>query len=151
MPATCLNPGTIEYYTCDGCSDKFADPEGKTTIPENMSLEIGALGHTPSDVWSMDENFHWRVCTTCNTVLDETKMRHEEVNGKCATCNYKPGSGAVPQESVKKEPATVPQEKDETKPSDINWITLTLVGLVCFGAAVTVTVILLKKKAKGGA
>ena len=85
VDATCTEPGNVEYYTCDGCSDFFADSEGKAKLTDTV---IAPLGHKVSDDWKHDETNHWRTCTVCNEVLTETQMAHEIESGKCTACGY---------------------------------------------------------------
>ena len=134
-PATCTQPGNIEYWVCTGCNDCFTDSEGKNMIPETMSVEVGALGHT-TGAWSCDEQFHWRTCTTCKAVLDETKMRHESV---CTTCGY----GIAAEEET---PALLQWLKGIVD----SWQSVVLVALVSFAVVITATVIVLKTKKKRG-
>ena len=144
---TCIEAGNVEYYTCDGCSDLFADSKGKTKLTETV---IAPLGHVVSDDWSYDETNHWRTCSVCNEVLIETEMAHELTDGQCATCGYDESIG-VP---------TVPAEPDDsqttdTKPKDngdgdkgngmLLWI---IIGAVVLIAAGVVIVIVMKKKKK---
>ena len=143
-PATCLEEGNIEYYACSGCNNRFTDAEAKNQIPDTMSVAVGALGHTPSDVWGIDDDYHWRVCTTCNQVLDETKMQHDVTDGKCTTCNYVIGSGETNPETTPVE--TTPEPGHNAEQDNNAWIKILLVALVCFAAAITATVIILKKK-----
>ena len=147
-PADCMNEGNIEYYFCTGCNDCFTDGEGKNKIPETMSVLVGALGHATSEAWDVDENHHWRTCTRCDEVLDETKMQHEVENGKCTTCGYVIGSGETTPETTPAE--TTPDPNDNSRQDGGSWIKILLVALVCFAAAVTATVILLKIKKKKG-
>lgn len=147
-PATCLEEGNIEYYFCTGCNDCFTDAEGKNKIPETMSVMVAALGHTASDTWLSDETYHWRICTTCSQVLDETKMLHETENGKCTTCGY--GDSAV--QSTPETAPTTPASAKPAKGHDTvgsSWVAVLLVALVCFAAAITATVIILKMNKKG--
>lgn len=148
-PATCTQEGNIEYYVCTGCNDCFTDAAGKNKIPETMSVEIGALGHTPSDTWSMDEEMHWRTCETCKAILEETHMHHEFAEGVCTTCSYQLGSEITPDQPT--EPTQDVHNTEKTTGSDnteegIDWVMILIIGLVCFGAAVTFAVIILKKK-----
>ena len=143
-PATCLEEGNIEYYACSGCNNRFTDAEAKNQIPDTMSVAVGALGHTPSDVWGVDDDYHWRVCTTCNQVLDETKMQHDVTDGKCTTCNYVIGDRETNPETTPAE--TTPESGHNAEQSNNTWIKILLVALVCFAAAITATVIILKKK-----
>ena len=150
-PATCVNEGNIEYYRCDGCNDLFTDGEGKNKIPETMSVAVGALGHTITDLWNYDAQCHWRSCATCRAVLDETKMFHDTTADQCATCGYVIGSGeTTPTEPTEEEPViTIGQITQPGKPYKSGWKAVALVSLVCFAAAVTATVIILKMKKKG--
>lgn len=165
-PADCTHGGNIEYYFCVGCNDCFTDAEAKNKIPEHMSVEVGALGHTASDSWSCDGEYHWRKCTNCSAVLDETRMLHEAADGKCTTCGYVIGSGTVVQEDETSptapigfgkgtKPSTGASSDDDSNDRDsrsekknTDWVMAAMVGLVCFGASITATVIILKKKKK---
>lgn len=153
-PATCMEEGNIEYYLCTGCNDCFTDPEGKNKIPEDTDIKVGALGHTTSDGWNNDEDYHWRFCTVCQTVLDETKMVHQEQDGKCTDCGYVMTSGET--EPVATQPATEAPAPTETVPEpsqnggDYGWVLIAVLAIVCFAAALTVTLILIKKKNKQG-
>lgn len=160
-PATCTEEGNIEYYFCTGCNDCFTDAEGKNKIPETMRVQIGALGHTVSEKWSCDDQYHWRSCTVCQTVLTETQMLHEEENGKCTTCGYDP-SAPDPEETV---PSSEEDEENEEKEdeddkksnrktntkqeNDLTWLWIALTVLVAGGTGVLITVLILKKHRKG--
>ena len=85
---TCTLDGCIAYYACTGCSDRFSDAEGKKPITDPASFVIRAIGHTASDVWGTDDDYHWQVCTACNQVMDGTKALHDMADGKCATCAF---------------------------------------------------------------
>jgi len=159
IPATCTQEGNIEYYTCDGCADRFSDAAGKNKIPESESVTIGALGHTVSEVFGVDEEFHWRCCTVCNEILVETKMYHDMEKGICLSCNYKAGSETQPEETAPVSERTVPPTESDVPPETgiqpktseqashtREWLLPVLVALVSFGSAVTAAVIVLKKK-----
>lgn len=148
-PATCLEEGNIEYYFCTGCNDCFTDGEGKNKIPETMSVAVGALGHTPSDVWGVDEQFHWRVCTTCNQVLEETKMLHDPEEN-CATCGYSPDAPLPTEpEQTEDEPVRIVVPEETAKPrKKLDIKAVVLIGVVSFAIAITATVIILKKGRK---
>ena len=156
-PATCIEEGNIEYYTCSGCSERFTDAAGTHAIPADMSIAVGALGHTASDDWSYDAQYHWRTCTVCNAVLEETRLFHEAVNETCTTCGNVILSGQAKTDAceteatVESNPAETTQ-KDQDSPkqekSGIRWMSAVLIGVSTFGAAVTTTVIVLKKRKK---
>lgn len=167
VPATCTQGGNIEYYTCSGCSEHFTDAAGKNKLPADKRVEVGALGHTPSNFWRFDREYHWRICTTCQAVLDETKMLHEAADGKCTTCGYVIGSDSVT-ETTAMNPSEPTDSGKETVPStepvssgdapnnqtpvdqkkNTSWVLAVMIGLVCFGASITATVIILKRKRK---
>ena len=157
-PATCTEEGNIEHYTCDGCSERFTDPEAKNKIPNALYLQVGALGHTTSENWSSDGQYHWRTCDRCGVVLDETKMLHDS-GEVCATCGHKADASAPTAEPTQ----TAPNATESTKPTKSNrnktgsqrletaetdWGCMILVGAVTFAAALTATVIILKKRKK---
>ena len=139
VAATCLATGTIEHYACSSCSALFADKEGMKRLPEGTNVIIPYLVHETSDDWGTDEEFHWRSCQLCQTVLDETKMVHEIKNGKCTSCGY--GIEADVTAPTEEPAVETPQKKND-------WLPILLVALVSFAAAITVTVIILKKKKK---
>lgn len=150
VPATCLEEGVIEYYTCSGCQERFADKNGNRQIPASQSLAIGALGHEASEDWERDGEYHWRICTRCQEVLDETKMVHADENndGKCETCDSavekeKPAKETTPKTTEKEEPE---KEEEDNDGQGLSWVHIVLVALFCFAGAITATVILLKKK-----
>lgn len=145
--ATCTEPGNVEYYTCDGCSDFFADSEGKTKISETG---IAPLGHKPSDDWMYDENNHWRICTVCGEVLAETQMTHQMENEKCTTCSY---DGTVSDTRPGTEPTdtapvpTDPQSPDQGSDGMPCWVLL-LIGLSAVAVGVGGGALILTKKKK---
>lgn len=85
--ATCVDPGNIEYYVCGGCSCLFADDREEKMLTKEETV-IPPSGHATSDTWEYNGDYHWRICTTCKTVLPETKMAHKMTDGKCVDCAY---------------------------------------------------------------
>lgn len=150
VDATCIKPGNVEHYTCDGCADVFADSEGKTKLTETV---IAPLGHKASDDWKFDEKYHWRTCTLCNEVLTETEMAHEMENGKCTTCNHSE-TLTEPTEPDNSEPTGTsptdgdPEQNDKADKDNgaLVWIILGIVVVVAAGAVIIILV--LKKKEK---
>lgn len=142
IPATCTQPGKMEYYTCEGCAKLFADKDGKKEITEETALELGALGHTASDDWKGDENHHWRVCTACNAVLEETKMAHEMENGKCTTCGY--DGKLIPEDT---EP-TVPGDGQGKEKPDLSWLWIVAVAVAGLAGGIAVPLLIVNSKKK---
>ncbi|MBQ4343050.1 MAG: hypothetical protein IJC38_04090 [Erysipelotrichaceae bacterium] len=86
--ADCMTPGNIEYYKCSGCSEVFLDAQGKQQIAEKDSVVLAPLGHLVSDLWMIDDTYHYRTCDRCGISVDETKMLHEDTDNddRCDTC-----------------------------------------------------------------
>ena len=80
--ATCTEDGNTAYWICSACEKWFSDENGTTEITDKDSVVKEATGHSPSETWSYDSDYHWHVCTTCNAVLD--KAAH---SGGTATCS----------------------------------------------------------------
>ena len=80
--ATCTEDGNAAYWTCSACEKWFSDENGTTEITDKDSVVKKATGHSPSETWSYDSDYHWHICTTCNAVLD--KAAH---SGGTATCS----------------------------------------------------------------
>lgn len=146
-PATCTTEGNIEYYTCNGCSNRFTDAEGKNLIPETMDVAVGALGHTASDTWSADEQFHWRTCTVCKVVLEETKLSHDPDKATCTTCGGgEPAETTAPTEATEPVPTSPVAVTPVEEQGGIPWWVWVLVAVVCAGAGITTAILLVKKK-----
>ena len=131
VPATCMEAGQIEYYTCDGCSGVFKDEQGSDAILTSDELIIGALGHTPGENWEKDSTCHWRICTVCKEALAETKMLHEIKEGVCSTCGY--GRQDLP----------APQPEGSAVPAVFGWIAGLGLGGLALGIAVIAIVLCL--------
>jgi hypothetical protein len=149
--ATCIDPGNTEYYICDGCSDFFADSDGKTKITDTV---IAPLGHKVSENWNFDETNHWRTCTVCNTVLTETQMGHEITGEKCTTCSYdntapvtNPGTDPGTEQTDTTPAPTDPQAPDQGS-DGIPWWVLLLIGLIAVAVGVGGGMLILNKKKK---
>ena len=164
-PSTCTQQGHKEYYFCTGCSECFEDAQGKTRIPEVMSVMLDTVGHTASDTWGCNSEYHWRTCTVCSEVLIETMMFHEAIDGKCATCGCEVGNddisqlpGIMPSATAEPEPdapagtgSSVDAPGSQTQPSAQQapgWAMAVMIGLICFGVSVATTVVVLKLKKK---
>ena len=107
--AICTEDGNKGYYICESCGKWFADAEGKDVITDHDSVVIKAMGHILSS-WKYDEKGHWKDCTVCGTVQEESKAhslvcivdkeatkdaagsKHEE----CTICGYKKGAVTIP-------------------------------------------------------
>ena len=71
-PATCTEPGNVEYWTCDACGKHFKDENGTEEIEESEWI-IPAAGHS----------YENGKCTVCSEVDPAFKaMIIEGANGK---------------------------------------------------------------------
>ena len=65
--ATCTAPGNVEYYTCNGCADVFADSEGKTKVTNTViapsvlytHMTLRPLGGASSTMIICSRNSFW--------------------------------------------------------------------------------------------
>ena len=72
IPATCTEPGNVEYWTCDTCGKHFIDENGTEEIEESEWI-IPAAGHS----------YENGKCTVCSAVDPAFKaMIIEGANGK---------------------------------------------------------------------
>ena len=68
-PATCTQPGTLEYYTCQVCKQKFADIYGKVALVDPVipvlahKLTLVAGQDATCDVSGTIAHYH---CSSCN-------------------------------------------------------------------------------------
>lgn len=154
---TCTQEGRISYYSCDGCSMLFEDKDGKIEIPDSRDMSLPALGHTLSDAWVYDEHVHWHNCTVCKNPDEDTQGIHKMNNGKCSVCSYEEGTEPVLQPQQETKPATANTQPEESKPqgndatkentqATVSLLAAVLIGVVSFIAAITATVIILKKR-----
>ncbi len=61
-PATHFADGNIEYWKCTECGQLFADPEGKTPISKEDTIDP-MIPHTFGEEWTSDATNHWHECT----------------------------------------------------------------------------------------
>ena len=71
-PATCTEPGNVEYWTCDTCGKHFSDENGSNEITAEDTM-LKAIGHS----------YESGRCTVCSEVDPAFKaMIIEGANGK---------------------------------------------------------------------
>lgn len=143
--ATCLVSGNLEYYTCDGCNDRWLDAEGTKLITDPDSVILTALGHFTGEGWDHDSETHWQTCVVCMQPVELGREVHTDSNsdGACDLCGYIP---EVPEAPEPTQPQATQVPVTDEKPAGNHWLLPVLVALVSFAAAVTVTVIILKQK-----
>ena len=74
--ATCTSPATY-YYSCT-CGAK------DTT---RTFTSGSALGHTASNTWGKDANYHWYICSRCGA-RGELTAHTFNTSGSCTVCGY---------------------------------------------------------------
>lgn len=79
--STCTVKGNKEYYVCDVCGDYF-NATGELEYSKS-DVEKPLLPHTTAYAW--DSNTHWKYCTKCESIMENTTAFHNDKNGK-ATC-----------------------------------------------------------------
>ena len=166
--ATCTAAGNIAYYQCDGCGKKFQDAKAKTEI--TGSVQTPVLEHQAGEQWVNDDMSHWKACRYCDLQLTETVQLHQAAGNSCSVCGYAfsgDNPGHDPEPSVTTPSATDPSatnpsatdpgtsttkpgaSEDTMKPVEEGvpgWAIALMIGLICFGAAIVVAVVILKRK-----
>lgn len=153
---TCLVPGNLEYYTCEGCSQWWLDAVGTKPVSSRNEVVLQALGHFTGDTWQHDELTHWQNCVICTTVVAEGVGEHSDgdSDGSCDICQYSAEKASAPPVQPPEESGSTEIARPQTNThSPTNgetgspaWLVPVLVALVSFAAAITVTAIILKKK-----
>ncbi len=85
--ATCTENGNIAYWHCEDCDKYFLDADGKTetTLEDTVT---SSLGHSYSDKWSYDSQYHWHDSTCGHGEEVDGYQEHDFVNDKCTVCLY---------------------------------------------------------------
>jgi len=139
---TCSSVGNLRYYLCDGCSELFADADGKQVITDSVLLPMKE--HTPAEAWEKDGQQHWKACRFCGLQLTDTVALHDAE--PCSVCGY----GADPEEPT--QAPTEPQEQQKPDAGGVpGWAIAIMIGLIFFGISLVVAVLLLKRKGKNNA
>lgn len=74
---------------------------------------FGAVeNHTPGNWVTSDKDKHWKVCSACNTKVDENT--HSWTNNTCGTCGATKASETVTVKSVSISPTKVSMERSKT-------------------------------------
>jgi len=76
IQASCLTAGKKAYYTCSGCGKSFEDSRGEKEIVNLNGTVIPASGHSFSEAWEEDENFHWHAATCEHSDEVSSKATH---------------------------------------------------------------------------
>lgn len=94
VPATCVDDGTIEYWSDAVCGMLFSDADGIAEITVTDTVQP-ATGHSWSTSdWKTDQDHHWRECLNgCGEIKD--KAAHipgpaatEDDPQVCTECGY---------------------------------------------------------------
>lgn len=148
---TCLIPGNLEYYTCEGCSQWWSDAAGTKPVNDRSAVTLPVQEHFAGKTWQYDGQTHWQNCVICMAMMEENMGEHIDKNSDdiCDICKYSAEKAPTPppaQPSEQESPQTDNPPVSSEQPRGITWLTLVLVALFSVVAATTVTVIILKKK-----
>lgn len=86
---TCTTSGNLPYWSCSICGLMFEDSRGLKKI-NYADVKIDKLGHSFSDEYDKDDDFHW-YAATCGCTFLEEKQEHVFENGECVSCFYRRG------------------------------------------------------------
>lgn len=94
---TCTTAGNQDCWYCTVCQKYFAESSATNQIDES-SITIKANGHSPSEDYSSDKDYHWHECTNakCTEKLDraehdfDSSVDVDENTSKytCSVCDY---------------------------------------------------------------
>ncbi len=107
--ATCTEDGNVEYWYCTDCENYYADEKGKNKISIADTV-IEETGHTYSDVWSSDSDYHWHASTCGHEEIADKAVHKYNGTKVCTVCEYD-NSAAFKLET----PTNVRVEYDEVK------------------------------------
>ena len=87
--ADCEENGNTAYWTCTRCNKYYSDVNGNTEISLNSTI-ITATGHTFSDIWDYDANYHWHPSTCGHVDQVSGYVKHNILSdGKCSSgCGF---------------------------------------------------------------
>ncbi len=96
VEATCVNAGSIEYWTCEICDKHFKDPNGVQEIALSDTV-LPATGHGETQVKNAKEASCTqegytgdKICTVCGDVVEKgtviPKLSHTYQDGVCTVC-----------------------------------------------------------------
>ena len=108
IPATCITPGVLEHYECEGCKQPAKDKDGKEIIGINkLKTELDPNNHVGGDM-CYNEAEHYIVCV-CGEHIEKGPHTFGE-DGRCTVCHYKKNTnvktGATALTPHEKVPAT---------------------------------------------
>lgn len=84
--ATCTAEGNIAYWACTECGKYFGDAEAKSEIA--LEETVLAAGHSFTDEWVSDENYHWHAAICEHTDEVKDKAEHTLENNVCTVCKH---------------------------------------------------------------
>ncbi|MGN0804758.1 MAG: hypothetical protein ACI4MS_05190 [Candidatus Coproplasma sp.] len=88
-PATCKEPGNIEYYTCDSeeCAGKYYSDSACTQEITLASTVVPATGvHTPGNATDNGDGTHSATCSVCGDPISAEAHTDSDHDGKCDVC-----------------------------------------------------------------
>ncbi len=118
--ATCTEPGTGEYWQCegeDGCGKLFSEDNDRTEINRVPEKEATNCALEES-VWKSDKDTHWHQCI-CGTNKSQAEAHIFESEGAdkqvCSVCGYTDGAGSAVIEDVENKIKEIASETEYTQ------------------------------------
>ena len=118
--ATCTEPGTGEYWQCegeDGCGKLFSEDNDRTEIDRVPKKEATNCALEES-VWKSDKDTHWHQCICGkNKSQAEAHTFESESTGNqvCSVCGYFDGAGSTVIEDVENKIGAIASETEYTQ------------------------------------
>lgn len=97
---TCTTTGSIEYWQCSDCMQKFSDAACTTEVTD---VTLTKLPHSAGTAWEKDTTYHWHLCVNCGsevmdkaahtygdwvTVTEATETEAGLRKRTCSVCGY---------------------------------------------------------------
>ena len=93
VEADCGNVGSVGYYTCTGCGERF-NADGDHLNDDD--IVISATGdHRWETEWSNNDSKHWHECTVCGDKKDEAEHSYGDTGVDRYTCTVCSAEDAV--------------------------------------------------------
>lgn len=148
IPSGCTTQGQLRY-TCTDCKHTKTEAlaEAGHTHTDSCDTQCNECGemrtitHSFSEVYSWDQQRHWRSCWVCGEKKDVGDHIPDE-NNACRVCG-RPLASVLQAEPVPVAPSDVPSEEVPAKSTALWWCIASFLA----GAA-AVTILFLKKKSR---
>lgn len=152
---TCTSVGNLSYYLCSDCGKSYSDKDGKILLTESILLPM--VDHQSKIEWENDDMQHWKVCDRCEQQITETIHFHVANGNVCGVCGYAFGATEETEKvgDQTSKPTAESEQTEKTDESELTphkadgtpaWSIGVMIGFICFGAAIVITVLVTKRK-----